>query len=492
MRLRFAPSPTGFVHVGNARTALFNLLYARRNGGKLILRIEDTDVERSKKEYEENLIRDLKWMGIQWDEGPDNGGDFGPYRQSERNHIYKEHCERLISSGHAYYCFCTSEELQKEKDAAAEAGETYSSGYSGKCRDLDLQESRQRIAAGEEAAVRLKIPANREILFYDLVRDKVSFDSNLLSDPLIVRSSGMPAYNFSVVIDDHLMGINAVIRGEDHISNTARQILLYEALGFDIPKFAHLSMVKGEDNQKLSKRHGSTSIFQFRDEGYLPEALFNYLALLGWSPGGKSEVIGKEELFSKFNLKKVSKSAAIFDYQKLKWLNREHLRLKSDQELAVLLEPFLKAAGFNFAEGAFSDPKIVAWVGKAARVLSNYNYLLTEIASDFKQFSSFDCPHNVSAEIKDSPSAMLVVRALLKEVSQLESPVTFAKVGEIAKQLQADHGIKGKELYHPMRIALTGKESGIELKDFIPLIEEGSTLDISPGIKNMAARLATF
>jgi len=280
-RLRFAPSPTGYVHVGNARTALFNFLYAAKTGGALVLRIEDTDVERSKREYEENLIKDLQWLGIDWHEGPDKGGDFGPYRQSERTETYRNYGQQLIDAGHAYYCFCTPDELNKAKENAQEQG--LQQEYSGKCRKIPIAEAQKRVQNGESAAIRFKVPENTEITFYDLVREKVTFDSNLISDPIILRSSGMPAYNFSVVIDDYLMKINLVIRGEDHLSNTARQVLFYRALGFDLPKFAHLSMVMGSDNTKLSKRHGSTSLIQFREEGYLPEALLNYLALLGWS-----------------------------------------------------------------------------------------------------------------------------------------------------------------------------------------------------------------
>jgi nondiscriminating glutamyl-tRNA synthetase len=482
IRLRFAPSPTGFVHVGNARTALFNFLHARRKQGKLVLRIEDTDVERSKKEYEENLIKDLKWLGIEWEEGPDVGGDFGPYRQSERTEFYQKYAQQLIDTGHAYYCFCSPEELQKEKEAGAE-------GYSGKCRNLDSEESKKRVQAGEKAAIRFKIPGDMSIVFYDLVREKVTFDSNLLPDPVILRSNGMPAYNFSVVIDDHLMEISVVIRGEDHISNTARQILIFDALGFEKPKFAHLSMVMGEDNTKLSKRHGSTSLSQFREEGYLPQALFNYLALLGWSPGASSsEVLTKNQLTETFNIKKVSKSAAIFDYQKLKWLNREHVRLVEDKKLGEMVVPFLRQADFDFEE----NTETINWIGNAAKVLSNYNYLLSEIANDFNQFTTLDISDEIVSSIKDPENASKVIAILFEEISKMDSPVEFSKVAEITKKIQLEYGIKGKELFHPIRLALTGKESGIELKDFIPLIEKGSVLGFKPAVLNMESRLKIF
>jgi nondiscriminating glutamyl-tRNA synthetase len=486
-RLRFAPSPTGFVHVGNARTALFNFLHAQRKQGKMVLRIEDTDVQRSTKEYEENLLRDLKWLGIQWDEGPDLGGGFAPYRQSERTGTYQEYAQRLIDSGHAYYCFCSSAELQKEKEAAVD--KDGASGYSGKCRQLDPKESQRRVQAGEEAAIRFKIPKDTTVFFYDLVRDKVTFDTNLFADLVILRSTGMPAYNFSVVIDDHLMQISLVIRGEDHISNTARQVLLYDALGLEKPRFAHLSMVMGADNTKLSKRHGSTSLRQFREEGYLPQALFNYLALLGWSPGGDTEVVlTKQQLVEKFNLAKVSKSAAIFDYQKLKWLNREHIRLLEEKELGETMVPFMRQAGFDFEE----KPGIIAWIGKATKVLSNYNYLLSEIARDFSQFTRQDCPREIQTELRSSETSLRVISILYREISRIPAPVEFSHVAEITKKIQAEEGIKGRELYHPIRLALTGKASGIELKEFIPLIEIGSGLALKPTVHNMASRLEIF
>lgn len=486
-RLRFAPSPTGFVHVGNARTALFNYLHARKSDGVLVLRIEDTDLKRSKQEYEENLINDLKWLGIEWNEGPHKGGNFGPYRQSERTEIYQKYAQELIESGHAYYCFCTPEELQKAKEKAQ--AKNLRQEYSGKCRHLDLEETKKRIQKGESAATRFKVPKDTDIIFYDLVRDKVTFDSNLISDPVILRSTGLPAYNFSVVIDDHLMKINMVIRGEDHISNTARQVMIYRALGFDLPKFAHLSMVMGSDNSKLSKRHGSTSLIQFREEGYLPQALMNYLSLLGWSPSESNKVLfTRDELIKSFNIKKVSKSSAIFDYQKLKWLNREHIRLLEDRQLGEFLVPFLRSTGFDF----IGLPEIIDWIGKTAKIVSNYNYLLTDIAEDFKQFTGIDYNEEIINSIKNSEESRKVISIFFDEINQYDSPIDFSKVVEITKKIQEQEGIKGKALYHPIRLALTSKESGIELKDFIPIIETGSVLNIQPSVRNMVSRLEVF
>ena len=486
VRVRFAPSPTGFVHVGNARTALFNFLHARRKKGSCVLRIEDTDVKRSKKEYEENLLTDLKWLGIEWDEGPDVGGDFGPYRQSDRGKLYKQAVLRLIEKENAYYCFCSREELEKEKQELV--GLDNPAGYSHRCRNLDMQKSRVRVSQGEDAAVRFKVPKNRQVFFRDLVRGEVSFDTNLLNDPVIMRSTGIPAYNFSVVIDDISMKIDLIIRGEDHLSNTARQVLIYEALGQRPPEFAHLSMVMGADNAKLSKRHGSTSLAQFREQGYLPAALLNYLSLLGWSPGDDKQVLTKEELIKNFNLNKVSKSAAIFDYRKLKWLNREHIRLLEDNTLGEILSPFMEEIGLNFER----NPEILAWIGKTAKVMSNYHYLLPEIAEAIKSLTDVDFSPDIIKTIRDSETSRDVISLLFAGISRLDSPVAFSRVVEITKKIQQETGIKGKELYHPIRVALTGKESGIELSDFIPMIEEGSTVKISPPVINMKSRLENY
>jgi len=474
-RFRFAPSPTGLVHVGNLRTALFNYLLSKQNDNKMILRIEDTDEERSERGFEYGLIEDLKWVGLSWDEGPDKGGEYAPYRQSERIEIYKEYAQKLIKSGDAYYCFCSKEELE---------GDEHKNGYSGKCRNLDINESITRVKNGENATLRFKIPKNDTVIIYDIVRDKVEFDTNLLSDPIIVRTSGIPAYNFSVVVDDYLMKIDTVIRGEDHLSNTARQVLIYKAFGIKPPKFAHLSMVMGEDNAKLSKRHGSVSVSEFKKNGYLPQALFNYLTLLGWSSKDNKEIFSKEELIDKFRLKSVSKSAAIFDYKKLQWFNREHIRLLTPENLYEYLLPFLK--GENIVTDASKESK--NWIGKTAKVLSNYHQLLNEIAVAFEQFSVFkiDKEH---MEFVHSTEAKEVIISFYNEIKELFSPVSFDEVGKITKKIQTELEVKGKALYHPIRVALTGQDQGIELHDLIPIIENGSVLNINPNVLNMKDRI---
>ena len=356
-RVRFAPSPTGLVHVGNARTALYNWLFARRMGGTFVLRIEDTDMERSEARYERQLIEDLRWLGLDWDEGPsetdgpsgasEEKGAYGPYRQSERLAIYAEHTERLLKEGKAYPCFCTPDELEAErKEAVAEHRPHV---YSGRCRTLDQITINENMAAGKPFAVRLKIE-DHPLRFNDLVRGPVEFAADTLSDPILVRSAsggaagmseGIPVYNYVVTIDDALMEITHVIRGDDHISNTPRQVAIYEAFGWKVPEFAHLSTILGADRERLSKRHGATSISTFREMGYLPEALVNYLALLGWgAEDGKTETFTLEELTQAFSLERVTPSPAIFDFDKLNWLNRHYLKQAAPARLATLAWPY--------------------------------------------------------------------------------------------------------------------------------------------------------
>ena len=344
MRVRFAPSPTGHLHVGNARTALFNWLLARRHGGTFILRVEDTDRDRSTEASEAAIKDDLRWLGLGWDEGVDAGGDVGPYRQTERLEIYRAHTQQVLAAGHAYYCFCSPETLDEERRAALAAGRP--PRYSGRCRAIAGESARARILAGERAAVRLRVPADRLVEFHDVVRGLVSFHTDVIGDPVIVRSDGVPAYNYAVVIDDALMHITHVVRGEDHISNTPRQLLVYEAFGWTPPTFAHLSLVLGPDHAPLSKRHGATSVAEFRSKGYLPEALANYLALIGWSPGEGDELLPLDELARRFDLAAVGHSAGVFDEAKLAWANRHYLKAAAPSRLVALSRPYLERAGW--------------------------------------------------------------------------------------------------------------------------------------------------
>lgn len=338
IRVRLAPSPTGVLHLGTARTALFNYLFAKQNKGKFILRIEDTDFERSKTEYEKEILLDLKWLGLNWDEGPDIGGNFGPYRQSERIKTYKKYLEKLIKEKKAYYCFCSQDELEKEKQYYQSIGRVPK--YSGKCANLSEDDTAKLISNGSPYVIRFRVPAQK-IVFKDLIRGKIEFDALLFGDIVIAKNFYQPLYNFASVVDDYEMKISHIIRGEDHISNTPKQILLQKALEFNEVQYAHIPLILGPDRSKLSKRHGATSVSAFRKDGYLPEAICNFLALLGWNPGDEREIFSLNNLIKEFSIKKIQKSGAIFNSDRLDWINGFYIRNKNLDELTELLLPYL-------------------------------------------------------------------------------------------------------------------------------------------------------
>ena len=348
VRVRFAPSPTGKLHVGGARTAIYNWAFARANGGTFILRIDDTDPTRSTEENTQVILRAMRWLGLDWDEGPEAGGDFGPYFQTERMDLYRQAAERLVAEGKAYYCFCTPEKLAADREAAAKRHDSFQ-GYQRTCRGIDPQEAQARVDAGEPYTIRIKVPEDRgDVVVRDAVHGNVTFNAKELDDFIIFRSDGTPTYNFATVVDDAAMGITHIVRGDDHLSNTPRQVVVYEALGAPVPTFAHISMILGEDGKKLSKRHGATSVEEYRDAGYLSDAFVNYLALLGWAPDGESTVISRERLASEFSLDHVSKNPAIMDPKKLDYINGEYLHAMSDREFAdEVLVPQLVAAGLE-------------------------------------------------------------------------------------------------------------------------------------------------
>jgi len=486
VRVRFAPSPTGFLHVGNARTALFNWLFARQQKGTFILRIEDTDIERSALEYEDKLKEDLRWLGLDWDEGPDAGGTLGPYRQSLRLDIYKDCTQKLLDEGKAYHCFCSPENLEAErKEALAKNGVAI---YSGKCANISAEEALQRIQDGEKASVRLRTPDRGELVFPDLVRGELKFDLSLIGDPIIVRSNGRPAYNFAVVVDDSLMKITHVIRGEDHISNTPRQILVYRALSFAPPHFAHLSMVMGRDNARLSKRHGATAVDQFQKEGVLSTALFNYLALLGWAPPEDREILSREELIWFFDLKKVSRSAAIFDYDKLYWINRQHAKALSVQQMAEMAHPHMKAAGLlpekmTEAHWAWLEMVVKIFIERVDRFAD----FPSQVAMLF-QYSPQEMDEETKKEI-DGDCASKVISLFGQKISGVEQ-FDYERFAAIAQEIKQDTGCKGKDLYHPLRIALTTRGSGLDLDKFIPLVEKGARLNLPRSLKNCRQRVS--
>ena len=490
IRVRFAPSPTGYVHVGNARTALFNWLFARHRGGTLVLRIEDTDVERSESRYETQLMEDLQWFGLDWDEGPDKGGAFGPYRQSERQDLYRKHSLQLLDGGQAYYCFCSPEQLENERKEALAGGRQPQ--YSGHCRKIPKEEAAARVAAGEPAAIRLKI---REWAFTwkDLVHGETSFSGDVIGDPILVRSGGVPAYNFAVVVDDHLMNITHVIRGDDHLSNTPRQLALYDAFGWEPPEFAHLSTILGGDRARLSKRHGATSLESFRKMGILPEALRNYLTLLGWSPAdGKTEILSTEELVQQFSLDHIIKSPAVFDQEKLNWLNRHYLKQLPLATLAEMSVPYLVEAGL------LTEPPtapVLEWIERVLEAVINKLDYLGQLPEAVRLIFEYDVRQAAESLGTVESAENAATRQVLKRVTSKiieEQELTYPRFREILKEVQKETGKKGKELFHPVRVALTGADSGPELEKLVPIFEQGARLKLAPPIKSVADRMREF
>jgi glutamyl-tRNA synthetase/nondiscriminating glutamyl-tRNA synthetase len=467
--------------VGNARTALFNWLFARRHGGTFILRVEDTDRERSTAVSEEAIKDDLRWMGLAWDEGVDVGGAAGPYRQSERLEIYRAHTERLLAEGHAYHCFCAPELLDADRKAALAEGRAPK--YSGRCRALAPDASRARRDAGERPAVRLRVPDDRVVAFDDIVRGLVSFHTDVIGDPIIVRGDAIPAYNYAVVIDDALMRITHVVRGEDHISNTPRQLLVYEAFGWTPPAFAHLSLVLGPDHAPLSKRHGATSVAEFRAKGYLPEALTNYLALLGWSPGEGEELLPLDELARRFDLGSVGHSAGVFDEAKLAWANRHYLKLAPAARLADLATPYLAAAGWIAGDGS---PARRAWLETVLPPLASSVDRLNELPERVRLVFAYDAAAaladaDVRAEAQ-TPEATAVIRAWAEELAGCGPLLDRQTFRDAAKRTGARAGAKGKALFHSIRLALTGAPDGPELDVLVPAIDTAAALTPADGV----------
>jgi glutamyl-tRNA synthetase len=492
MRVRFAPSPTGQLHVGNARTALFNWLLARGHDGTFILRIEDTDAERSTADADAAILRDLKWLGLDWDEGPDVGGARGPYRQSERLHLYTSYANELLTSGHAYHCFCSVAQLDADRQAARDAG--LPAKYAGTCRNIPRDQADSRIAAGEHPAVRFKVPDNREVAFEDLVRGPVRFQTDVIGDPVIVRADGHPAYNFAVVVDDALMEVTDVVRGEDHISNTPRQILLYEALGFALPRFAHLALVLGPDHTPLSKRHGATSVAEFRAKGFLPEALVNYLALIGWSPGGNDELLPIDELARRFALQAVGHSAGVFDEEKLAWVNRHYLKVADPARIAQLAEPYFNKAGVAVSPDARGREYLASVVPMATASVDRLDQIPPRVSFLF----DYDAAHTLQDEQvrreMSHPDAQAVVRSLAEELAHAPR-LDRDRFRAVAAQVRQRTGQKARALFHPIRVALTGRAEGPELDLAVPAIDRGADLPSEAGIPKILGcreRAASF
>ncbi|MDF2565096.1 MAG: gltX [Massilibacillus sp.] len=464
VRVRFAPSPTGPFHIGGARSALFNWLLAKKTGGKLILRIEDTDRARSTKESEENIKEALKWLGITWDEGIDVGGEYGPYRQTERIEIYKKFTDKLLAEGKAYYCYCSDEELEAERNALMAKNEMPI--YQGQCRQLTAEQEAKFIAEGRKPTIRFRTPTNQQIVFDDLVRGKMSFESNGVGDFVIVKSDGTPVYNYAVVLDDALMKISHVIRAEEHLSNTPRQVVLYQALELPVPIFGHISLILGKDRSKMSKRHGATSVDQYRKLGYLPEAIDNFLALLGWAPNSEQEIFSSEELIQEFSMDRVAKNPAVFDIDKLNWINAHYMKTASAEKITFLAIPHLVEAGYIDGELTAEDKdKLVKFI---AVIQDHLSYVAQVV--DYADIYFKDAVVIEDQETKDVllDEEIPAVIALFKEKLNALEEVNEANIKPILKAITKELKVGGKKVFMPIRVAMTGQMHG---PDLVRLIE---------------------
>lgn len=477
IRVRIAPSPSGNLHIGTARTALFNYLFAKKHGGKYILRIEDTDAERSSSEYIQNIYDSLKALGLSWDEGPDVGGPYGPYNQSERFDIYPKYAQKLIESGHAYECFCTPEELDAEKALSQEKKVAHV--YSGKCKNLTEAEKEALRKEGRKPAIRFSVE-NKELVFNDLVKGELKFDTSLIGDFVIMKSNGTPTYNFAVVVDDFLMKITHVIRGEDHISNTPKQILIYEALGEKVPEFGHLGMILAPDRSKLSKRHGATGVSEFLEKGYLIDALVNFVALLGWSPSDGVEIKTVDEIAADFRIADVSSSNSIFEYDKLNWMNAQYIKKLSTDELKRKLLPFIEQ--YNVC--GLSEEQFTRMVEITREPL----VILSDITDAVPYFFGDDV--SIEPEVQSEVLDTDVSQNVLKEFANVAPAWNFEeeKLHEKLEEFRGffkEQGIKPKETMWAIRAAVTGRVKGADICAVLSILGKDKVLNrIKRALKN--------
>ncbi len=474
VRVRFAPSPTGYLHIGSARTALFNWLVAKKSGGTFIVRIEDTDVGRHMEETISLIMDSLKWLGIAWDEGPDVGGRFAPYRQSERTSIYNAYAEKLVSAKKAYRCFCSTEKLDERRKKLAEENLYFK--YDRDCLSLDEDKVLKNIKDGLPYAIRLKVPEDKDIIFNDTVYGEIKVNSNILEDFIIIRSNGQPTYNFSASVDDILMEITNVIRGEDHLSNTPKQILVYEALGENIPVFTHLPMILGADGSKLSKRHGSISIEAYRDEGFLPEAINNYLALLGWAYDEKTTVFSTEELTDKFSIEAINKKPSKFDYEKLLWLNAFYLRGKDDSFIEALLHENLKTIGVPASELNSKLSKIIPLIKERIKTTSQAG----EIVRPF--FFDIIYPDEIKEYFTGkADETRIIAEAAIAAITQIKE-FTVTNIEICLRALAVESNISFKKYAETIRAAIWGSKVSPPLFETIEVL----------GMKTTIKRLSLF
>ncbi len=472
VRVRFAPSPTGYLHIGGARTALFNWLFARKMKGKLILRIEDTDTERLKENSVSQILTSLKWLGLNWDEGPEAGGGYGPYYQSERREIYEKYAAKLLEEGKAYRCFCAPADLEKEREKQRLARQPFR--YGRTCREMSSKETEERIARGEAYSIRIKIPQSGTITVHDLIHGDVTFNLDQLDDFVIVKSNGMPTYNFAVVVDDHMMAMTHVLRAEEHLSNTPKQLLIYEALGFEPPAFGHMPMILAPDRSKLSKRHGATSVEEFRDKGYLSEAIVNYLTLLGWGPGDEREIISLEETVKLFKLEQMSKKAAVYDTKKLTWMNGQYL---SDLPLEKVLpeaEKFFIKNNLITETWLNENNEFFAKLVDVVRVrVKTLQEVVDASGYFFKDFADYDEKGKAKYFKPETAELLEKCRVAIAE----DNEYSLKSLEDIYSRIAEENGLALGKIVHPTRLALTGRTVSPGLFDVMYLLGKKKTIE---------------
>lgn len=472
VRVRFAPSPTGYLHIGGARTCLFNWLFARKLGGKLVLRVEDTDIARLKEDSVSQIITSLKWLGLNWDEGPEVGGDHGPYYQSERFDIYKKYADQLVAEGKAYYCFCTPEELQAEREK--QYAEKKSPRYAGTCSKLTAEEVQAKIDAGMKYSIRLRIPTEGAITFHDMIHGDVTFNMDQFDDFVIMKSNGIPTYNFAVVVDDHLMAMTHVLRAEEHLSNTPKQLLVYEALGWTAPEFGHMSMILAPDRSKLSKRHGATSVEEFRSQGYLAPAIVNYLTLLGWGPGDEREMFSVADTLSLFAPEQMSKKAAIYDTKKLTWLNGQYLSALPIEEILPEAKPFFIKSGLVdeawLEANADYFKQLVDTVRVRVKTLQEVVDASTYFFQDVTEYDEKGVAKHFT------PEAVALLEKCIAAI-EADEEYSLASIEAAYNKISADSGLALGKVIHPTRLALTGRTVSPGMFDVMVLLGKEKTLE---------------
>jgi len=473
IKTRFAPSPTGHLHIGNIRTALFAYLYARHTGGKFVLRIEDTDLERSHEDYTKALMDDMRWLGLEWDEGPEAGGKEASYFQSERLDIYKDYAEKLVGEGRAYRCYCTEEEVEERKAKLEAEGKP--PHYDGRCRNLTDSQRAEFEKEGRKPVIRFW-SYEEDFEFIDMVKGNVKFPKGMVGDFVILRSNGLPLYNFAVVIDDMLMEISHVLRADEHLSNTVRQLMIYKAYGAKPPVFAHMALVLGPDKKKLSKRHGATSVDEFRKMGYLPESLLNYLALLGWSSPDGREILNKKELIELFDLDRLSTSPAIFDPVKLDWIAKHDVLNADVDKIFELALPYVMETGL-IDEKYLADEKNLNFLKGVVQLTRGYCSRLSQIKEHIDYFlnDDFEIHPDAMAFLKKETSA-LVIEEFKKLILEQTGEIGEEQFAKIAETIAQRTGVKGKNLFMPLRAALTGRPHGPEIYFLIPVIGKERTV----------------